>query len=179
MRGAIIAGGGATRFGGRPKGLELVAGVRILDRLVDAMVAAFGELPLLVANAPNAGDWRPGLRVVADAVPGLGSSAESIPPSASPRPVVVAAWDMPFVTSELLRELAAGLEIRGRLPPASDGPRGSSRSARPTVPRCAGHRGRPGPGTGGLSPSTTPYGSLSSMAKRSAVLAIPDGCSST
>ena len=36
VRGAILAGGGATRFDGRPKGLERVGGTRILDRLVDA-----------------------------------------------------------------------------------------------------------------------------------------------
>ena len=125
VRGAIIAGGGATRFGGRPKGLELVAGVRILDRLVDAMVTAFGELPLLVANAPNAADWRPGLKVVADAVPGLGSlGGIHTAVCEAPAPVVIAAWDMPFVTAELLRELAAGLESADACLPASDGPRG-------------------------------------------------------
>ncbi|MDQ5839789.1 MAG: NTP transferase domain-containing protein, partial [Chloroflexota bacterium] len=37
VRGAILAGGGATRFGGKPKGLELVGGERILDRLVRVM----------------------------------------------------------------------------------------------------------------------------------------------
>ncbi|MEY4608770.1 MAG: MobA-like transferase domain, partial [Gemmatimonadota bacterium] len=31
--GVILAGGGATRFGGRPKGLEVVAGERIIDRV--------------------------------------------------------------------------------------------------------------------------------------------------
>ena len=125
VRGAIIAGGGATRFGGKPKGLELVAGVRILDRLVDAMVTAFGDLPLLVANAQNAGEWRPGLTVVADAVAGLGSlGGIHTAVCEAPAPVVIAAWDMPFVTAELLRELAAGLESADACLPASDGPRG-------------------------------------------------------
>jgi molybdopterin-guanine dinucleotide biosynthesis protein A len=73
VRGAILAGGGATRFGGRPKGLEEVGGERILDRLVRVMTAAFGGPPLLVANAPDAPAWRPDLRVVADVRPGLGS----------------------------------------------------------------------------------------------------------
>ena len=44
MRGAVLAGGGATRFGGRPKGLEQVGGARILDRMVDTFLAALGEL---------------------------------------------------------------------------------------------------------------------------------------
>ena len=52
MNGAIVAGGLATRFGGKPKGLEPVGGVRMLDRLVDAFVTACGGLPLLIANVP-------------------------------------------------------------------------------------------------------------------------------
>lgn len=125
MKAAIVAGGLATRFGGRPKGLELVGGRRILDRLVDAMLTAFGELPLLVANAPDAGEWRPGLRVVADRIPGLGALGGILTAVCeAPAPVVLAAWDMPFVTPELLRELAAGLESAEACLPASDGPRG-------------------------------------------------------
>src|SRR4029077_13200752 len=42
VTGAILGGGGATRFGGRPKGLERVGGVRILDRLVEVFVEALG-----------------------------------------------------------------------------------------------------------------------------------------
>ena len=38
--------------------------------------------------------------------------------------MVLAAWDMPFVTPELLRELAAGLESADACLPASEGPRG-------------------------------------------------------
>ena len=37
IRGAVLAGGGATRFDRRPKGLETVGGVRILDRLVGVL----------------------------------------------------------------------------------------------------------------------------------------------
>ena len=125
MNGAIVAGGLATRFGGRPKGLELVDGRRILDRLVDAFVAAFAEPPLLVANAPGAAGWRPDLRVVPDAVPGLGALGGIYTAVCeAPAPVVLAAWDMPFVTPELLRELAAGLESADACLPASEGPRG-------------------------------------------------------
>ncbi len=55
MRGAILAGGGATRFGGGPKGLETVGGERILDRLAEVLASALGTPPILVANAPGAG----------------------------------------------------------------------------------------------------------------------------
>ena len=43
--GAILAGGRAVRMGGKPKGLELVGGRRILDRVADAdpLVARYGN----------------------------------------------------------------------------------------------------------------------------------------
>ena len=71
--GVILAGGGATRYGGKPKGLEVVGGKRVLDHLVDAFVTALGELPLLVANAGDAATWRPELRVAVDVRPGSGA----------------------------------------------------------------------------------------------------------
>ena len=52
MHGAVVAGGGATRYGGVPKGLPEGGGRRILDRGVDAPRSATGRLPILVANAP-------------------------------------------------------------------------------------------------------------------------------
>jgi len=125
VRGAILAGGGATRFGGKPKGLEVVGGTRILDRLVDAMTAALGGPPLLVANAPEAREWRPDLRVVADIRPGLGSLGGIYTAVVeAPAPVVAVAWDMPFVSSELIRALAAGLDRHDAVLPQSDGRRG-------------------------------------------------------
>ncbi|MBA3257845.1 MAG: molybdenum cofactor guanylyltransferase [Gemmatimonadales bacterium] len=125
MRGAILAGGGATRFGGRPKGLELVGGERILDRLADTMAAAFGAAPLLVANAPEAAGWRPGLRVVADVRPNLGSLGGIYTAVVeTPAPVVCVAWDMPFVSPDLLRRLADGLDDHDAVLPQSDGRRG-------------------------------------------------------
>lgn len=121
----ILAGGGATRFGGRPKGLETVAGRRILDRLVDEFVAAFGEPPLLVANDPAAAEWHPALRVVPDDEPGLGSlGGIRTAVLAGPAPVVLAAWDMPFVSRELLVRLGAALEGHDVAVPAGPGRRG-------------------------------------------------------
>ena len=49
MRSAILAGGHATRFGGKPKGLEKVGGERILDRVAQAVRAATGGSPPLRA----------------------------------------------------------------------------------------------------------------------------------
>ncbi|MGE5927062.1 MAG: molybdenum cofactor guanylyltransferase [Gemmatimonadota bacterium] len=125
VAGAILAGGGATRFGGAPKGLERVGGVRIIDRLVALFERALGSAPLLVANAPDAGRWVPGLRVVPDQVPGAGALGGILTAVIEgPAPVVCVAWDMPFVTDELLRRLAAGLDGADACLPASGGRRG-------------------------------------------------------
>jgi molybdopterin-guanine dinucleotide biosynthesis protein A len=125
VRGAIIAGGRATRFGGKPKGLEVVGGERMLDRLVRVLTAAFGGPPLLVANAPDASSWRPDLRVVADVRPDLGSLGGIYTAVVeAPAPVVCVAWDMPFVPEGLLRRLGDGLLRHDAYLPQSDGPRG-------------------------------------------------------
>ena len=138
-RGAIIAGGKASRFEGKPKGLELVGGRRILDRLVETMRAAFGAPPLLVANAPEASGWQPALRTVADTIPGHGTlSGLHAAILEAPAPVVCVAWDMPFVEPGLLRELAAGLRDHDAFLPASPGRRGMEPLCAAYGPACAG-----------------------------------------
>jgi molybdopterin-guanine dinucleotide biosynthesis protein A len=125
VRGAILAGGGATRFGGNPKGLELVGGERILDRLARVMTTALGEPPLLVANAPEAAEWRPDLRTVKDVRPGAGALGGIYTAVIeAPAPVVCVAWDMPFVSEALLQALAEGLAGADAVLPQSDGRRG-------------------------------------------------------
>jgi molybdopterin-guanine dinucleotide biosynthesis protein A len=125
VRGAILAGGGATRFGGIPKGLELVGGERILDRLVRVMTAALNEPPLLVANAPDADRWRPDLRIVSDVRPGVGALGGIYTAvMKAPAPVVCVAWDMPFVSEALVCALAEGLERCDAVLPQSAGRRG-------------------------------------------------------
>jgi molybdopterin-guanine dinucleotide biosynthesis protein A len=136
VRGAILAGGGATRFGGKPKGLELVGGKRILDRLADTLEAALGEPPLLVANAPDAGSWRPDLRTVSDVRPGFGSLGGIYTAVVlGPAPVVCVAWDMPFVSAPLIQALAEGLDRYDAMLPQSDGRRG-------VEPLCAAYGSR-------------------------------------
>ena len=125
VRGAILAGGGSTRFGGKPKGLERVGGERILDRLVRVMTAALGDAPLLVANAGDAPSWRPDLRTVSDAQPGLGALGGIYTAVLeAPAPVVCVAWDMPFVSEALVRALAEGLDDHDAMLPQSSGRRG-------------------------------------------------------
>lgn len=138
VAGAVLAGGGATRFEGRPKGLARVAGARILDRLVDVFGEALGAAPLLVANAPDAPTWRPDLRVVADVRPGMGSLGGIYTAVVeAPAPVVCVAWDMPFVTPGLVRALADGLAEWDAFLPESDGRRGVEPLCAAYGPACA------------------------------------------
>jgi molybdopterin-guanine dinucleotide biosynthesis protein A len=109
MRGAVLAGGAASRYGGVPKGLLTVGGRRILDRVVDGVQAVTGALPLLIANAPDASAWRPDLQTIPDARPGGGSLGGIYTAvAAAPEPVLCVAWDMPFVPEGLLRALIEG-----------------------------------------------------------------------
>jgi len=109
MRGAVLAGGAASRYGGVPKGLLSVGGVRILDRVVEGVQAVTGALPLLIANAPGASAWRPDLKTIPDARPGFGSLGGIYTAvTAAPDSVLCVAWDMPFVPDALLRALVDG-----------------------------------------------------------------------
>ncbi len=106
--GVILAGGGATRFGGKPKGLELVDGVRIIDRVAAALRGAADEL-LLIANDPGADAWIPGVRTAADVRRGDGAlgGLHAALSHAGGHAVLVVAWDMPFLSEGLLRALRA------------------------------------------------------------------------
>ena len=103
--GAILAGGRALRFGGRPKGLELIGGVRIIDRVAEALRGVAGEL-LLIGAPPVIAATLPDWRLVPDASPGdgpLGAIVTAL--GASGRDALIVAWDMPFVTAADLRPL--------------------------------------------------------------------------
>ena len=109
MRGAVLAGGAASRYGGAPKGLVTVGGRRILDRVIDSVQTVTGSPPLLIANAPDAASWRADLRTVPDTRPGFGSLGGIYTAVvAAPGPVLCVAWDMPFVPEQLLRALVEG-----------------------------------------------------------------------
>ncbi|MDP1890635.1 MAG: molybdenum cofactor guanylyltransferase [Gemmatimonadaceae bacterium] len=106
--GVILAGGGARRFGGQPKGLQVVEGARIIDRVAAVLRGAADEL-LLVANDPDADTWLPGVRTVADVRRGEGAlgGLHAALSHASGHAVLVVAWDMPFASEGLLRALRA------------------------------------------------------------------------
>lgn len=126
VKGAILAGGAASRFGGRPKGLEMVGGERVVDRLAHVMHEALGHAPLLIANDPEAARWDTGLRIAPDVLPGFGAlGGIHAAVAQAPAPVVAVAWDMPFVNVTLVRLLADALAGGpDAVLPASGGRRG-------------------------------------------------------
>jgi molybdopterin-guanine dinucleotide biosynthesis protein A len=120
--GVILAGGGATRFGGAPKGLEMIGDQRIIDRVANALRVVSDEL-LLIANAPNAGEWLPGVRTARDVRSGAGAlGGLHAALSHAGTDILLVAWDMPFVSATLLGEMRAVGEREGAdaVLPASD-----------------------------------------------------------
>jgi molybdopterin-guanine dinucleotide biosynthesis protein A len=133
-----LAGGTASRFGGKPKGLETVGGERILDRIVRVVKEAVGELPLLVANADDAHEWIEGAVVAKDVIPDRGTLGGIYTVVArSQDPVLIAAWDMPFVSLELLKAVIAGAGAFDVFLPESNGPLGFEPLCGVYSPACA------------------------------------------
>ncbi|MBI2408563.1 MAG: molybdenum cofactor guanylyltransferase [Gemmatimonadetes bacterium] len=106
--GVILAGGAASRFGGEPKGLRVVDGRRIIDRVASVLRPLTDEL-LLVANHPDAPTWLPGIRTESDVRRGDGAlgGLHAALTHAGGRAVLVVAWDMPYASEGLLRALRA------------------------------------------------------------------------
>jgi molybdopterin-guanine dinucleotide biosynthesis protein A len=134
--GVVLAGGGATRYGGLPKGLERVGGKRIIDRVAGALRDVTDEL-LLIANDALAGDWLPGVRREQDVLIGegsLGGIHAGLVHAASH--VLVVAWDMPFVSAALLRRLRALGERADVAVPESGSRRGVEPLCASYAPAC-------------------------------------------
>jgi molybdopterin-guanine dinucleotide biosynthesis protein A len=123
----ILAGGRNRRYAGSAKALELVAGEAIVARAIRAMRAAADHV-VLVAN--DLETYRPlGLETRRDLRPGLGAlggilTAVAWAEQAGCRGALVAACDMPFLSSALLRQLAAGACSDEVVAPESGSPRG-------------------------------------------------------
>jgi molybdenum cofactor guanylyltransferase len=103
---AILAGGRASRFGGRDKGGLLVGGRSILDRQLAALRQVTDDI-LLVGGDPV--HRRRDVRVVADRVPDSGplGGLDAALAAARDDQLVVVACDMPFVTAPLFAHLLA------------------------------------------------------------------------
>src|SRR5262249_59434934 len=100
---AILAGGQATRMGGRPKSFLLVEGARVIDRQLAVLEPLFEEL-LIVAN--DRAIYEPfGHRVVADVMPGQKGPLVGILTAleaAHADRVVCVGCDMPFLDGRAL-----------------------------------------------------------------------------
>ncbi|WP_242352899.1 MULTISPECIES: molybdenum cofactor guanylyltransferase [Anaeromyxobacter] len=124
--GALIAGGRATRLGGRPKGLLRVGGEPIAARSLRLFRALFDGGALVVANDPA--PYAPlGAPIVPDLVKGKGApgGVHAALSAARTTWVFTAGCDMPFVSEAgiaLLASRRAGAEAvvvrwQGRLEP--------------------------------------------------------------
>ena len=123
--GAILAGGQARRFGGGAKGLEVVGGVRIVDRVLAALHEVASEV-VLVGAPPAIAAALPALRPIPDEAPGAGPLGGIVAAlRATGRDTLVIAWDMPFIEAKHLRSLldeendaeAVAWEVDGRVEP--------------------------------------------------------------
>jgi molybdenum cofactor guanylyltransferase len=103
--GAIIGGGAASRLNGRPKGLEIVGGSRIIDRVADALRPHCESL-LVAPGSLDATGWIKGAAIAPDLLP-VKASITGIHAaiSAARGDVIAVAWDMPFVPAPLIAEL--------------------------------------------------------------------------
>jgi molybdopterin-guanine dinucleotide biosynthesis protein A len=124
VTGAILAGGLSTRYGGVPKGLERVGGIRIIDRVRAALEPVVDDL-ILIANDDAAAEWLPGVRRERDVLRDVGSVAGIHAALVhAGTPVLVVAWDMPFVPTPLLAALRDAGRDADAAVPESDSRRG-------------------------------------------------------
>ena len=101
--GVVLAGGANRRFG-RPKGLESIGGVRIIDRVANT-IREVTTLDILSANDERAVLWLDNVSVKADIYRSSGGLS-GVHAALSPgKDVLVVAWDMPFVVPQLLRAI--------------------------------------------------------------------------
>jgi molybdopterin-guanine dinucleotide biosynthesis protein A len=99
---AILAGGQATRFGGRDKSALMVEGRTILDRQVEELSRITSDL-LIVGERTHHAD----ARTVADVVPGCGplGGLHAALTHARGDAVFLIACDMPYVTTAFIAHL--------------------------------------------------------------------------
>lgn len=124
--GAILAGGANRRYGS-PKALAVIGGERIVERAIAAMREATERVVIVANDRPTYEAL--GLPLRADARPGLGSlggvyTAVRWAAEEGCAGALLAACDMPFLSSGLLRELCAAPRPDEVVAPASESRRG-------------------------------------------------------
>ena len=101
---AILAGGRATRFGGRDKSALIVEGRSILERQIAELLQLTLDVLIVGRQSPDAR-----ARAVPDLVPGAGAlgGLHTALTEARGDSTVVVACDMPYVSAPMLGYLAA------------------------------------------------------------------------
>src|SRR5262252_6648317 len=102
---AILAGGRATRLGGRDKSALVVGGRTILNRQIEMLRAVDGVDEILIVGKAT----HPSARTVADVVPGCGplGGIHTALTEARNDAVFVLACDTPYPTAPLVEQLFA------------------------------------------------------------------------
>lgn len=116
---AILAGGRATRFGGRDKSALVVDGRTILDRQIDELSAVTTDLLIVGGRTAH-----PRARLVADRVAGCGplGGLHAALSEARGAAVFVVGCDMPYVSSALaLHLLEQSRDVDVVVPRTEDG----------------------------------------------------------
>lgn len=91
-------------MGGVPKGLETVGGVRILDRVVNALRSASSDI-VLASNSMESSKWLDNVAIIRDESGHFGGVAGLHAALRRGRDILVVAWDMPFVAAGLLEHM--------------------------------------------------------------------------
>jgi len=101
---AILAGGRATRFGGRDKSALLVEGRTILQRQLEALAGVADEV-LIVGDAER--PFQSGARQIHDVVPGCGplGGLHAALSAARGEALFLMACDMPYVSAPFIAHL--------------------------------------------------------------------------
>ena len=118
---AILAGGRARRFGGRPKALLQLGEQRIIERQIAALGAVADGIAVVTTDRARYGVF--GIPVWEDLLPGAGplGGIYTALVRAAARTLVVAG-DMPFLTPAFLRHLAqAGRDADVEVARTADG----------------------------------------------------------
>ena len=119
---AILAGGGATRFGGRDKSALVVDGATMLDRQLDALAPVTDDVMIVGRDVAQGfqpcrrSPERAAPRLIADIVPGCGPLGGLHAALTAMRgdALFLIACDMPYVSSVLIAHLfslAGGADV--------------------------------------------------------------------
>jgi molybdopterin-guanine dinucleotide biosynthesis protein A len=118
VAGLVLAGGRAWRMGGLDKGLSVVGGTSIIERVIQRLRSQVGPLAIAAESDAHA---RFGLPVLKDAIPDRAGPLSGILAGLSWARSERAAWlatapnDTPFLPADLVGRLLAGAEAQATM----------------------------------------------------------------